>query len=425
MIPFWGQTYREYFVDLCLPSLLSPGNFPLLRAEDGHRLLIATTKADWAAIRSLPIIETMRRYVSPVLLEIDPPAPTPPGSVEAVMQQNHCQKLLVEAAYATRAYACMLWPDIIFSDGLVAALNRWTSQGYQLVMFVSLRHIQEAVISELQARNFLSAGTKNSLTARALTIPARVLADISVRHLHPEVCVYDIADARLPVLPAFLFRRVSGERGIIIHTFNGQPILMDFAAVERHDTECLSQEIFEYVYVDRNFSSAKVYFVQDSDEFGVLSLTPAAVGYLPNPVAARRTRLGAWFALLCRLPAAMIFHTDHNRRRLRRDLFRVPIRWHAQEIDEAWRKQESEFGAMIRAAVGNFYEADGPIATQLSFSLNPWRLPGYVFYHLYPLMPYVAVIKQALMGDASAFRKIIVGVRRRLAAAAPVSGKWG
>src|SRR5438067_10560035 len=86
MVPFWGQRYREYFVDLCLPSLLAPNNMPLLRAEDGHRFLIATTAADWQAIEDLPIMATLRKFVTPTFLEI-PEKSTAPGGLEAVLYQ--------------------------------------------------------------------------------------------------------------------------------------------------------------------------------------------------------------------------------------------------------------------------------------------------------------------------------------------------
>jgi hypothetical protein len=423
MIPFWGPTYREYFVDLCLPSLLAPGNFPLLRAGDGHRILIATTKDDWTAIEHLPIIETMRRHVSPVILEIDPPVLTRPGSFDAIMQQNYCQKLLVEAAYDARAYACMLWPDTLLSDGLVAALQRWISEGYELVLFASLRHTQEEVLAELRARGILSVDTKHSTTSRALTITPRVLTDISVRHLHPEVSVYEISDSRLPIYPAFFFSKVPGDRGIIIHTFNGQPILMNFAAIERHDVECLNHGIFEHVYVDRNFSSCKVHFVRDSDEFGVLSLTPAAVGVLPDPMIARRGRLRERLALLCRLRAAAIMQTSHNRHRLRRDLFRVPIRWHPGDIDDVWHRQEKAFDVLIERAVGDFYENDGRTSKGFSISFNPWRFPGDIFYRLYPTMPYLRVMADALKGDLAALRKVCSGIVRRLGVRRSLPGK--
>ena len=74
MTQFWGERYRDYYVDYCLPSLLAPNNLPLLRAKDGHCFLIATPREDWDAIEHLPIIEKLRQFVTPTLVET--PAPT-------------------------------------------------------------------------------------------------------------------------------------------------------------------------------------------------------------------------------------------------------------------------------------------------------------------------------------------------------------
>ena len=154
MVPFWGPVYRQYFVDRCLPSLLAPGNLPQLRAKDGHRLLIATTTVDWQVIEGLPILQEIRRYVTPVHLAVDTLAPTGAGSQSAIVQQNQCHKVLLEAAYSCRAYGCMLWPDVIFSDGLCRALLRWATEGYQLVLFASLRHVRSRCSKNCRSADF-------------------------------------------------------------------------------------------------------------------------------------------------------------------------------------------------------------------------------------------------------------------------------
>jgi hypothetical protein len=416
MIPFWGAAYREYFVDMCLPSLLAPHNFPILNADQGHRFLIATTKADWAAIENLPIIQTMRKHVTPVLLEIEPPGATPPGSSKAVWQQNYCQRLLVEAAYDARAIACMLWPDIILSDGMVSALQRWASLGHELVLFASLRHSREDVISELETRNILSPLEKHSFTCRPITISPRALADISVRNLHPEVTVFDVSDPRLPVVAPFIFFQVPGH-GIIIHTFAGQPILMDFGAIDQHDTACLEEGTFENVYVDRNFPWRRTYVVQDSDEFGVLSLTPKTVGNLPVSADNNELPILTSLGLLCRLRFAMMEQTAHNRLRIRRDLFRLPIRWHKDDVDDVWRTKESELDTIVDRAVGDFYRTDNPISGSLLSSLNPWHFVGNLFRILYPVMPQLELIGKALTGDFGAIHQLKVKIQQRLATA--------
>src|ERR1700727_1234776 len=73
MVPFSRERYRRYFVDNLLPSLLAPNNLTLLRAEDGHRFLLATTREDWDAIVDLPIMARLRPHATPTLVEIPKP----------------------------------------------------------------------------------------------------------------------------------------------------------------------------------------------------------------------------------------------------------------------------------------------------------------------------------------------------------------
>ncbi|MGA2892836.1 MAG: hypothetical protein ABSE22_08195 [Xanthobacteraceae bacterium] len=414
MVTFWGPAYRQYFVDRCFASLLAPGNFPQLRAEDGHRLLIATTLEDWQAIEQLPIMRTIRGYVAPVHLEIEPPPATAPGSESAILQQNRCHKLLLEAAYSYRAYGCMLWPDIIFSDGLCVALRRWAAAGHELVLFASLRHAQEPVLDELSARGLLPRDGQPSLTCRPLVLPPRVLADISVRHLHPEVSAYEFEDPRFPVAPAHVYARIPGNRGIVLHTFHGQQILMDFAAIETHHTDCLSQGLFEDVYLDENFAECrKIHVVRDSDEFGILSLTPTAVGSISKRKNPKRSKRGQSLALSWRLRAGMLHHTQQNRYRIRRDLFRVPILWHGDEIDGAWTEKQAQLDRLIEQATADFYgPATEPPGASLRLSVKFRRRLGDLLYWVYVRPRHFRVIVQAAWGDRDAWRIIGRAVRR-------------
>ena len=165
LIPFWGQRYREYFVNYCLPSLLAPNNLPLLEAKDGHVFLIATTADDWQAIEALPIMGRLRRHVLPKFLEIPhPKTETAPGSSNAIMYLNVCQRRLVEAAYRERCYGCLLWPDFILSDGMVASLLRDVSLGCHLVLAAAIRQVEENVVGELVSRGYLSGNIPCSIS---------------------------------------------------------------------------------------------------------------------------------------------------------------------------------------------------------------------------------------------------------------------
>src|SRR5262249_61714840 len=55
------------------------------------------------------------------------------------------------------------------------------------------------------------------------------------------------------------------------------PILMDYGIVDAHDVTCFSAGGFEEGYLQDNFYKGRIHFVQDSDELGMLSLTPRSV----------------------------------------------------------------------------------------------------------------------------------------------------
>ena len=80
IVVFWGDKYRRFFETLCLPSMLAPGNLPVLQAHPGSKLMICTTDADWAALQDLPLFRRLRDFVEPVMIDIGlPPAGLHPG----------------------------------------------------------------------------------------------------------------------------------------------------------------------------------------------------------------------------------------------------------------------------------------------------------------------------------------------------------
>jgi hypothetical protein len=411
LIPFWGQRYRDYFVNYCLPSLLAPNNLPLLKAEEGHVFLIATTAEDWRAIEALPIMERLREYALPKLLEIaHPQIETAPGSVNAIEYLSICQRKLVEAAYRERAYGSLLWPDLIFSDGVVASLLRHARAGRHLVLVAALRQIQERVLAELSERDFLSNDVPASRSGRPISVPARVLADLQVRHLHSEVAVFEERAIGQPFISPYRYWKMPS--GLLLHTFLLQPIMMDFGAIGIHDTDCLDSGVFENVYLGHNFHDrGGLYVVQDSDEFGLLSLTPEAVGVRPLLTNARRPQRG-WlgdFVSRGSIRASMKFHAGRLNDRLQRDVFWLPIRCHAQDLDGEWQRQERQVSALIERAVGDCPGGGRDISAR--WSLIPRYFVLDLAYFSYTFLrrrlPLFRELCMALAGDANGLKRIV------------------
>jgi len=423
MVAFWGKRYRDHFVNRCLPSLLAPNNFPILRAEDGHRLLIATTLEDWKAIDSLPIMDLTRKYVMPLLVEIQPgdSSETVPGSNAAIYKQDDAQKRLVETAYAARAYATLLWPDLIIADSLVTSLRRWAAAGHCLVLFASLRQTEETALEEFSRLGYLPFDAQFSKTGQALTLSPRQVADLSVRHLHPEALVYEASHPEQPASAGYQLWHVDGGRGLLLHSQYCVPLMMDYSVIQKHDTECLDEDIFEEVYIFRNFyGRGSTYIVQDSDEFSILSLTPRDVAVFTPPSDPRPV---TWFSQLCRIRQGMAARVRQPRNGLKRDMFRMPLRWHGQDLDKVWYRQERRAEAILRRAVGDYYAiADkyGQNAFPARFDFNPlhwladWRFanttkrPPLVW-----LRTYWAIVWKALRGNRESWQRLGMSLLRR------------
>ena len=425
MVPFWGRRYREYWVDLSLPSLLATNNLPLLDVADGHRFLIATTEEDWHAICDLPIMARLRRYAVPVWIKIDllPEGEDASGYdayTNSVRLQNKAQKALVSAAGARRCYGSLLFPDVLYSDGFVAALLRLAREGYQGALLPAMRQIEEDVLSELTARGYLPAGEKSSLTSRPLHVPQRVMADLAVRHLHPEMILYDQTRPTQRFIIPFRYWRLNG--GLVLHSFYGCLPFIDYAAMPEDHAACLEQGVLENVYASRNFSRfTRVHVVADSDEFAVVSLTPREVNWSPPDDFAPLARWFPGVARLVNIRHSMQAYAGVCQDAVRRNLFLTPVRWHRDNLDVHWRRNETRIAQTLDRAIGDYIVAarrsefpSGPNAfdrVESVFFITIGRVKSaYAYFHFIGWHLY-----RSLVGKSDSRRWVGWALRKRAA----------
>jgi hypothetical protein len=418
LVPFWGQRYREYFVNFCLPSLLAANNLPLLNATDGHCILIATTLDDWRAIENLPIMRRIRPHVRPKLLEIpEPQYETSPGSSSAIQYLNICQKKLLEAAYRERCYGCLLWPDFVISDGMVASLLDHAKCGRHLVLASALRQSQESIIAELTVGGHLSKDVPAAISAQPISLAPRELARLQVCYLHSEVEMAEEGSGREPFSSPFRYWKMPRRDGIILYAFLLHPMLMDFTAVSNHDTKCMEHDFFENVYLGRNFYSHDVYVVQDSDEFGILSLTPDAINRIPPLLTKPPPKSGtiATFLQRVRIRASMHFHARLLNDPLKRDIFLLPISWHTEDLNEEWTQQVRRTNAILNRAIGDYYAARNVSSRDFpprrSASIKYFILDSKALYYFASRLPlyklYLWAVWGTLTGDSTERRRIL------------------
>lgn len=349
----WGERFRGYFLEYCLPSLLSPGNLPALSTRSPSKLLIATRPEDRAAIEATAVFRAVSRWVTPVFIEIPPCPPERSGCQH--MGTGH--RLACEMAYRDRAYGAVLTPDSMLSDGSISRLQALALTGVELVLTAALRFGEEPFLANLRDIGAIPAASR-SASGAALTISGRQMVLAAVNGLHSETLAYEWdAPGVLAILPAAWWR-VPGEDGMLLHSLSWAPLLLDYGAVADHDTSTFDEWTLDGDYVFRNIKSMdRVHVVQDSDELFIASWGPLA----ERPV--KRLQIPIFRKVLAGLFFRQSFQSEFFDA-LKRRIFFLPVRWHSKPINQKWavteRRAASELQRWVRPDQPSNLETSSP-----------------------------------------------------------------
>jgi len=343
-VVFWGETFRNYLADYCLPSLLAPGNIPAL-GGGRHKFLFCTTPQDWEALSATGVFAALRKHIEPHFIEISP-APAGRSGCEH-MGIGH--KLATQMAHRDGAYGVFLTPDLMVSDGTVAALQRHALAGARVVLVAALRFGEEPLFRRLAEMGVLKEGGRSSQQAQraeraeqrvALAITGRQMAAACIHSFHSETQRYEWEASCFTHFPAACWWRVPGEEGIVLHSLSWAPFLCDYSAVGEHDTSALENWTMDGDYIHQNFGAGSgIHVVTDSDEMMLVSwapLTDRSQSLIPNPLKMLPV-VGEWIkgGVLRATLLSGVFD------KLKLKIFFTPVRWHAREVTPAWQDTEA------------------------------------------------------------------------------------
>ena len=370
IVVFWGKEHREYFLRFLVPSLLSTGNLPSLPPALPHRFLIATTSLDWAAIQDEPAYRALSRLVEPMFLEIAQPA----AEANKYLVMSGGYKVASERAFADMACGVFLTPDLVLSDGSVAALQRLALQGNNVVLSVAMRFTSEGCLPEIEALR----GTDSETSLR---LEPRTLAAIALRNMHPETLRYDWDAPCFAERPYSCFWRVPAESGIVVHSFSWAPLLVNYTALSQHKTDTFDRWTPDGDYIFRNFSlDGHVHVVRDSDEICLVSFTGLneLPGHLPPDLLAPRWYnrwpfIRHYWKIHCLRSLKNSGSTDPLKRRI----FSMSVRMHTGGANSAaWERTEG----CAAAVVGATYTSPSLLETICAYVVRfvrirvPWPL---------------------------------------------------
>ena len=205
---------------------MSPGNIPTLKTLRRSKFLIATRPDDWAAMRGTEMFRLLERYVEPVYVEIPP---CPPGR-SGCQHMGTGHRIACEMVHRDKAYAVVVTPDCMLSDGSVARLQELARGGTELVLTAALRFGEEPFLARLRDMGVLP-GENRSATGTPVVISGRQMVHAAVNGFHSETLAYEWDAPGLIAISPAAWWRVPGEDGIVLHSLSWAPLLLDYGAV--------------------------------------------------------------------------------------------------------------------------------------------------------------------------------------------------
>lgn len=250
LLPVWGSRHVRQFLELSLPSWLSPGNLPAVTARGDAVFVFLTSAADRDLLRARPELAALERLMPVEFMLID----------DLIVPRNHSTVLTLAWERAIRQCGdgpsatsfVMLLSDVLYADGTLGEVVTRLDAGTTGVMLAGLHVVREAVEAGLLERIATEEG--------AFACPPRPLVRWALEHMHPSLAA------------AFVDQPISHS----IHPNNLFWRIDDGAAVGRYFCTYLigvapERDTFEisapldYCFVPELCPSGNVVMIDDSD----------------------------------------------------------------------------------------------------------------------------------------------------------------
>jgi hypothetical protein len=195
----WGDWHRNIFLDVNLPTMLSPGNLPALAAGVDCEYLVYTTSKDALQMTRNRVFQQLRSIV-PVSLRLFLPSRTK----NIFSLQHEIWQAATERARRHGAFILLMPPDVAWADGSFACLRAALEAGKR-ALFMTYPRVVSETIGPAMAEHFpLSAG-------QARTIAAKDMVALAVTHIHPLMAAYDRTAAHFPIHPEMILWPIEGD----------------------------------------------------------------------------------------------------------------------------------------------------------------------------------------------------------------------
>ncbi len=329
VVVVWGDQYRNYFLEYCLPSLLASRNIPALAGQRPAKYLIATTTDDWRAMNETAIFRELERYVRPVFIELPPCPADRPYWMQNIVGHRLCCDLI----FQHKAYRIFTSPDSIASDGTIARLHELAASGVEAVFKLTVPTAETKTFFRTLAEMSLLPEKSARDTGSPLVYSGRQLAAATLRAMHQMSAVNEWEASHFCGYASTPWWSVPNEEGIVAFGGFWDILLIDYAAVKIYDSTILDDRGWDGDYILKTVGDFRAtYLVRDTDEInfaGWNSLPWTPLARVPHGELGK----GAAFR-------ASFYRKSWNS--LHRRLAFFPTRIHAAPLTRQWSTIEKK-----------------------------------------------------------------------------------
>lgn len=255
LVAVWGSSYIDAFTALALPSLLAPGNLPALAEATDLEVCILTSKNDRAVFETKSAFQTLRSLCRVGFIGIDDLLGSTVYGITLTLA--YMRGIAAEGDDMVNVHFMFFNSDFILAEGSLRSLLAQIVAGRRVVMAPSFRANAEEIEPLLQA--------KVDASRQTLSVPARQLVGLALRHLHPTIVAKTMNQAVFRSLyHNQLYWRVDDN------TIVGRFYLMFMLCIRPERVVRTANTYCDYGFVPELVPSLDVAFLTDSDAFFML-----------------------------------------------------------------------------------------------------------------------------------------------------------
>ena len=260
LLPVWGARYTGDFLDLCLPSLLAPGNVPALSELGSSTFVLLAPARNARTIEASPLWALLRGCCAVRVQYIEDLVSL---SSSTVLTLAYASAIREAGERALDTCFVPLVADYVVSDGSLFAVVQRVFAGASGVLAGNFQVAREIAYPWLNER-------KND--AGVLAVRSRALVEFSLKALHRTTLTDIVNDGQsLKAEINRLFWRVDDccmvGRFFLMHMIAIRPETLDFVIAAASD----------YSFIPEFCPSGNIVHMTDSDDYFVVECQPEQV----------------------------------------------------------------------------------------------------------------------------------------------------